>query len=245
MSTWNGTTEIFGFDQSPAILRKFTYPSLKNTQNLNFNQVLWSAKPYQQFVFIASDDFGQGFNVLNRNNFSVLDNREGIPNNQNIAVFAGDPITVITFGVNQSRKYTIDSAGKILSEEAISSHLLQANLQSTCAQGNEVFIADVVGSIFNRNGDRLGALSSNQNVFIQMIRLSPDETKAIFITNENGIQRLNIADLSNLPVVTLLHSYDLPSLNYADIIPENEIIHVIGTTFNSSQPLTYILLYPS
>ena len=244
MSTYNGTTDIFGFDQSPATLRKFSYPSLTNTQNLNFNQVLWAAKPYQQFVFIASEEFGQGFKVLRRTNFSEIDRRVGISNSQNIAVFPGDPITVITFGVNNSKKYTINGEGKVISEETISSHLLQANLQSTCAQGNELFIADAFGSIFNKNGDKIGALSSNQNTFIQMIRLSPDETKAIFIANENGIQRLQIADLTALPVVTMLESFDLPSLNYADIIPENEIIHVIGTSFNNNQPITHILLYP-
>lgn len=244
LSTWNGITDVFGFDQSSATLKKFTYPSLINTQNVNFNQILWAAKPYQEFVFIASDEFGKGFKVLRRSNLSKVDEKEGVMNSQNIAVFPGDPVTVITFGVTKSKKYTIDADGKILSEQDVSGRLFQPGLQATCAQGHELFIADALGSIFNRNGDKVGSLGNSQNSFIQLIRLSADETKAIFIANENGTQRLHIADLTTLPAVTLLKSFDLPTLNYADIIPENEIIHVVGASFNNSQPLTYILLYP-
>jgi hypothetical protein len=244
MSEWNGSTDVFGFDQSPPSLRKFNYPSLSNTHNIGFNQVLWAVKPYHEFVFIASEEFGQSFKVLRRNNLTDIDKRVGITNNQNIAVFPGDPLIVITFGVSSSKKYTINAAGKVLTEEDISTRLNQANLQNTCAQGNELFIADVFGSIFNRDGEKVGALSTNQNTFIQMIRLSPDEKKAIFLANENGIQRLQIADLSNLSSITLLKSFDLPSLNYADIIPEEEIIYVVGSTFNSSQSQTYFLKYP-
>lgn len=244
MSVWNGTTDVFGFDQSPASLRKFNYPSLTNTHNIGFSQVLWAVKPYHEFVFVATEEFGQSFKVLGRNNLTLIDQKIGISNNQNIAVFPGDSLVVITFGVSSSKRYTINAAGKVIIEEDLSTRLSQANLQNTCAQGTELFIADVFGSIFNRNGEKLGALSTSQNVFIQMIRLSPDEKKAIFLSNENGMQRLQIADLSNLPIVTLLQSFDLPSLNYADVIPEEEIIYVVGTSFNSSQAQTYFLKYP-
>ena len=244
ISVWNESTHVFGFDQSPPALSKFTYPTLTLTQFINFNQVIWAAKPFNQFVFVVTEEFGRGFQVLSRNNMSVLDKRVGLTNNQNIAVFPGDTISVITFGVSGSKKYTINATGKVITEEDISAKLSQANLQSTCAQGNELFIADAFGSIFNRNGEKLGALSTNLNTFIQLIRLSPDETKAIFIANENGIQRLVIADLSTLPAITFLKSFDLPSLNYADIIPEDEIIYVVGTTFNNSQAQTYFLKYP-
>ena len=244
MSQWNDVTNVLGFDQSPATLRKFNYPSLLNTGNVIFNQVLWAARSYHQFVFVATEEFGKGFQVLNKNNFSVIASAVGLSNNQNIAVFPGDTITVITFGVNGSKKYGIDAMGKIVSQQDLSVSLLQANLQSTCAQGSELFIADATGSIFNHAGERMGSLSFSVNSFIQIIRLSPDEKKAIFIVNENGIQRLQIADLSNLPAVTLLKSYDLPALNYADIIPEEDIIYVAGALFNSNQNQTFILKFP-
>ena len=50
---------------------------------------------------------------------------------------------------------------------------------------------------------------------------------------------MEIADISQLPVVTLLTTYDLPALTYADVIPEDQIIYLIGTSFNSSQAQTY------
>jgi hypothetical protein len=245
MSSWENTINVFGFDQSPAWLRKYNYPSLTSTHFKEFSQILWAANVHNQFVFTASDDFGKNFQVLSRNNLSVLDSRSGMTGNQNVAVFPGDPLTVITLGELGSKKYTIDNTGKITQEETLTLTLGQPDIQSTCAEGSDYFIGGRLGTIINRNGERVGVLNTLINSFIFINRLSPDETKAVYLIsdNNNGF-RLEIADISNLPAVTRLESYEVPSLNFSDLLVENDIIYLVGALFNSSQPETFILKYP-
>ena len=244
MSTWTDVTNVFGFDQSPAWLRKYNFPALTASNSKNFNQILWAANVHNQFVFVATDDFGNNFQVLNSSNLSFLHSIQGMSGNQNIAVFPGDPLAVITIGSSVSKKYSIDTDGKILTSADVPARILQPDLQSTCAEGTDLFICGREGTIINRNGVNVGTLNTDINASILLNRLSIDEKKAIYIITDNGVMRLEIADISQLPLVTLLTTYDLPALSYADLIPEEQIIYVIGTSFISSQAQTTILRYP-
>ncbi|HSF89495.1 MAG TPA: hypothetical protein VLA46_08770 [Saprospiraceae bacterium] len=244
MSTWAGVTNVFGFNQSPAWLRKYNFPALTSSNSKNFNQILWAANVHNEFVFVVTDDFNNNFQVLNRSNLSFLHGIQTLSGNQNIAVFPGEPLAVMTIGLSGSKKYSIDTDGKILASVDVPARILQPDLQSTCAEGTELFICGREGTIINKNGENAGTLNTDINSSILLNRLSPDEKKAIYVINDNGTMRLEIADISQLPVVTLLTSYDLPALNYADVIPEDQIIYLIGTSFNSSQAQTTILRYP-
>ena len=245
MSSWAGVTNTFGFDQSPAWLRKYNFPALTASNSKNFNQVLWAANVHNQFVFVATDDaFSNNFQVLSRNNLSLIHGAQTMTGNQNIAVFPGDPLTVMTIGSTETKKYSIDANGMISASVDVPARILQPDLQSTCAEGTDLFICGREGTIINRNGVNVGTLNTDINASILLNRLSIDEKKAIYVINDNGTMRLEIADISQLPVVTLLTTYDLPALTYADVIPEDEIIYLIGTSFNSSQPQTTILRYP-
>ncbi len=245
MSSWAGVTNTFGFDQSPAWLRKYNFPALTASNSKNFNQVLWAANVHNQFVFVATDDaFSNNFQVLSRNNLSLIHGAQTMTGNQNIVVFPGDPLTVMTIGSTETKKYSIDANGMISASVDVPARILQPDLQSTCAEGTDLFICGREGTIINRNGVNVGTLNTDINASILLNRLSIDEKKAIYVINDNGTMRLEIADISQLPVVTLLTTYDLPALTYADVIPEDEIIYLIGTSFNSSQPQTTILRYP-
>lgn len=245
MSSWAGVTNTFGFDQSPAWLRKYNFPALTASNSKNFNQVLWAANVHNQFVFVATDDaFSNNFQVLSRNNLSLIHGAQTMTGNQNIAVFPGDPLTVMTIGSTETKKYSIDANGMISASVDVPARILQPDLQSACAEGTDLFICGREGTIINRNGVNVGTLNTDINASILLNRLSIDEKKAIYVINDNGTMRLEIADISQLPVVTLLTTYDLPALTYADVIPEDEIIYLIGTSFNSSQPQTTILRYP-
>ncbi len=244
MTSWDNVTNVHGFDQSPAWLRKYNFPALTASNSKNFNQILWAANVHNQFVFVLSDDFTNNFQVLNRNNLAFVDGRQATTGNQNIAVFEGDPLTVITMGPSEARKYAINAQGKVLSSAAVTARIFQPDLQSTCAEGIDLFICGPEGTIINRDGLNVGTLNTDINASILLNRLSIDEKKAIYVINDNGIMRLEIADITQLPVVTLLTTYDLPALIYADVIPEDEIIYLIGTFFNSSQAQTTILRYP-
>jgi hypothetical protein len=74
--------------------------------------------------------------------------------------------------------------------------------------------------------------------------LTTDENEAVYIISDNGLLRVEVADLSALPLVTVIQSYDIPALTYADLIAEDDIIYLVGTNFNNSQPQTFILKYP-
>jgi len=244
MSTWNNVTNVFGSDQSPSWLRKYNFPSLTGSNTKQFNNVLWSANVHNQFVFVAIDDFNKGFQVLSRNNLITLDFKEGSFDNQNIAVFPGDTMTVLTLGANESKKYLVNNEGDIVSEQFIPARIFQLDRQHNCADGSTLFIGGTNGNIINPAGENVATLITNVNSFIQLPRFSADETKVVYLVTANNEIRLEVADLSNLPSITLLQSFVVPTLNYADIIPDGDIIYVLGTNFNSSIPLTFILKYP-
>lgn len=244
MSTSGDVTNVYGFDQSPALLRKYNYPALTTSSSKNFNQILWAANVHDKFVFVATEEFNNNFQVLNRTNLSFLHGLSAMTGNQNIAVFPGDPLTVITIGPSEAKKYSIDTDGKILTSVNVPARILQPDLQSTCAEGIDLFICGREGTIINKNGEQTGTLNTDINSSILINRLSADEKKAVYVINDNGAMRLEIADITQLPVVTLLNAFDLPALTFADVIPDDGIIYLIGTSFNSSQPQTTILRYP-
>lgn len=245
LSTWNIVTNVFGYDQSPGLLRKYDYPSLTNTLNKNFSPILWSVNVHNQFVFVFTEESGKNFQVLNRSNLSMIDSRTGAgPSGvQNIAVFPGDSLTVLTLGISHSKKYTIDGNGKVAKEEDIPATISQPDLQSICAEGSEIFIAGRQGSIITRDGINAGVLSPGVNTFIMLTRLSPDEKTAVYVLNENGIQTLVFADLSNLSAIIHYKEFDIPALTVADMVVEEDIVYLIGATF-LSQAQTHILKYP-
>jgi hypothetical protein len=80
--------------------------------------------------------------------------------------------------------------------------------------------------------------------FVSFNRFSPDRTKLVSIINNNASTRLEINDVSKLPQVTNITSYEVPPANYSDVIVEEDIIYVIGVTFSSGQAQTFILKYP-
>lgn len=244
MSTSADVTNVYGFEQSPAFLQKYNFPALTASNSKNFNQILWAANVHDKFVFVATEEFNKNFQVLNRTNLTFLHGLQAMTGNQNIAVFPGDPLTVITIGPSEAKKYSIDTDGKILTSVNVPARILQPDLQSTCAEGIDLFICGREGTIINKNGEHTGTLNTDINSSILINRLSADEMKAIYVINGNGTMRLEIADITQLPVVTLLKTFDLPALNFADVIPEDGIIYLIGTSFNSSQAQTTILRYP-
>ena len=244
MYQWNNSSSVLAFNQSAAWLGVYNFPSMSTIQKRSFVNVIWTAREFKQFVLMSTQQTGGEFQVLNKNTLFPLDVRPGTQSSQNMAVFEGDPTVVLTLGQTGSKKYTISDNGFILSEQSISGRIGQPDLQHTCAQGNELFIGGNSGDIINRSGENVGSLSSGNNTFVLLVRLSADESKAIYILSKDGLLFLEIADLSALPDITVERTIELPQLTYADLIPDDDIIHVIGTTFNSNFPETFILKYP-
>ncbi len=244
VSTFEGITNVFAYDQSPPRMKKYRFPELTVLTYRDFSSVLFAVEIYKQFIFIAVDESFKSFQVLNRNNLNIIDTKPGITGNRNIAVFEGNPLVVLEIGETAINVYNIDQAGKISLVEQKPSGVSQMNTQNTIANSEEYFIGGRLGIIVNRNAEIIGNITNGINAFISMNRFSPDKSKVVSIINDNIRTRLEINDISGLPAISTIASYDIPPANYADVIVEDHIIYVIGVTFATGQAQTFILKYP-
>ncbi|MGB3080245.1 MAG: hypothetical protein WBB31_14260 [Saprospiraceae bacterium] len=244
VSTFEGTTNVFAYDLSPARMRKYKFPELSPLTYKDFGTLLYAIKPYKQFVFTSADDFSKTFQVLNRSNFNTVDSRSGMTGNRNIALFEGDPLIVIEIGENSMMRYTINTSGNIIQEDLLNTGVSQISTENTTANSDEYFICGRAGSIVNRNGEIIESIVKGVNSVSMINRFSPDKSKVVSIVNSNVKTSLEINDISALPVITNIQSFDLPQATYADVIVEDHIIYVMGVTFASGQSQTFILKYP-
>ncbi len=242
--TYEGTTNIFAYDQSPPRMRKYRYSDLTALTFKDFPNVLFALKVYKQFIFLSTDDQSKSFQVLNAGNLNMVDSRTSTTGNRNLAIFEGDPLTVLEVSENTIRKYKIDATGHIVSSDLILDGITQLSTQNTTATSDTYFVAGRFGTMINRDGEKVGSLSSGVNSFIQLNRFSPDDQKVISIINDNATVLLKVNDITHLPLVTTLASYEIPSASYSDMIVDDHIIYVVGVTFATSQPQTFILKYP-
>ncbi|MGB4847512.1 MAG: hypothetical protein WBP41_06305 [Saprospiraceae bacterium] len=244
VSTFEGTTNVFAYDQSPARMRKYKFPELSSLTYKDFGSVLYAARPHKQFIFASVDDFGKTFQVLNRSNFNMISSQSGMTGNRNIAIFEGDPLIVIEIGETSMMKYSINQTGNIIQSDPLSTGVSQISTENTTANSDEYFICGRAGSIVNRNGEIVESIVKGINSVSLINRFSPDKSKVVSIVNTNVQTTLTINDISALPVITNIQSFDLPQATYADVIVEDHIIYVIGVTFASGQSQTFILKYP-
>ena len=248
MSGWAGTTNVFAYDQSPGTLRKYRFPELTSNMLKNFGGVLFAANVYEQFIFVAVEESGKAFQVVNRTNLTVIDTKQGSLGNRNISVFpgnhTGDPLIVLEISDNTINRYSIDAAGKATFLGSRSPGVNQLSTQNSTAKGTGLFIAGRAGNILNRDGDILGALAGGINAFVLIARFSEDEKKAVYIFSDNINISLQVADISNPGNVGSLVSYNIPSANYADLLVDDNIIYIVGVSFATGQAQTFVLKFP-
>ena len=237
-------TVVYGSEQSPPWLRRYTLPSLSATHSKAYSDILWAANAHGNFVFIGTAEFNKNFQVLRADNLNVITSRSGIFSNQMMAVFGEDPITVITLGTSESRKYTINSAGMIEHEEFLPPRIAQTDVQHNCGQGKEIFICGILGQIINANGDLVGQLNNDFNAAILLTRISPEDEYAAVVINTGGNQVLRIYDLSALPNISILQDFIVPSGNYGDIVFDQHTIRLIGGSFTPLDFQTVIFQFP-
>ncbi len=244
VSTFEGTTNVFAYDQSAARMRKYKFPELSSLTYRDFGSVLYAIMPHQQFIFSSVDDFGKTFQVLNRSNLNTVSSRSGMTGNRNIAVFEGDPLIVIEIGETSMMKYSIDQSGNIIQSDVLNAGVSQISSENTTANSDDYFICGRAGSIVNRNGEIIETIVKGLNSVSMFNRFSPDKSKVVSIINTNIKITLEINDVSNLPLITNIQSFDLPQATYSDMIVDDHIIYAIGVTFASGQSQTFILKYP-
>ncbi len=244
ISAWAGVTNVFAYDQSPGKLRKYRFPELTSNMYKDLNGVLFAVSVYNQFLFVAVEESGKAFQVLNRANLIITDSEEGMTGNRNIAVFPGDPVIALEISDNAIKRYSIDANGIITFLGTLSYGVSQLSTQNTTARGTDLFIAGRLGNLLDREGNILGALNSNINSSVIMARFSENAKKAIYIISDNVNFRLEVADITNPEHINSLVSYNIPSANYADLVIDDDVIYVVGVSFATGQAQTFVLKYP-
>ena len=244
ISSSGGTTHLFAYDQSPSRLRKYTYPGLTLTGSKDFGNILFFVKPFKEFLLVGSENGSGSLKVLSRSNLIELESEEGLTGNRNVAVFDGDPVIVLDINNTSIKRFSLAPNGQVTELETKSPGIFQPSNQNFSAQGSEIFIAGRIGNIIDKNGDHLGALESNINSFISMMRLSADEKKVAYIVSDNASIHIDVADISNLQDIETIASYNIPFANYADMFIAGDIIYVAGVSFDSGQAQTFVLKFP-
>ncbi|MEO6133107.1 MAG: hypothetical protein ABIQ02_14795, partial [Saprospiraceae bacterium] len=140
-------------------------------------------------------------------------------------------------------RYAIDTTGKITQSDQILSGVTQISTQNTTANSDTYFVGGRFGAVVTREAETIGFITKDMNDFIVMNRFSPDRTKLVSIIENNASTRLEINDVSKLPLITRITSYEIPTVSYSDVIVEEDIIYVMGVT-SSGQAQTFILKYP-
>ena len=244
VSTYEQVTNVFAYDQSPPRMMKYNFPELTALTFKQYDGVLFAVNTHKQFVFIAVEEVGKAFQVLSRNALNLIDSRPGTTGNRNIAVFEGNPLVVLEIGETSINKYNIDPTGKITQSEQILTGVNQMSTQNTIANSDLWYVGGRLGYFVNKDAEIISTVTNSINSFVSFNRFSPDRTKLVSINNNNASTRLEINDVSKLPQVTNITSYEVPPANYSDVIVEEDIIYVIGVTFSSGQAQTFILKYP-
>jgi len=244
LSTFQGTARLFSFDLSSPQIRRYTFPDFVLQNQKFLGQSLFGGLAWKDFVFLLYQNSTQGFQVLNATKLSTIDNQVGLAGNRNLAIFEGDPLIVMEIGDAGIIRYEINAAGKVVNSDSYITGAQQPNTQNTCDINDEYYVGGRFATIINKDADVITNLISGANSFTQLCRFSPDGSKVALITNNVNVVELQVFDISDLPATSKIQTYNLPNVTYADMFYKDNAINVIGVSFNSSSPQTFLLKFP-
>lgn len=244
MATQSGVTSAFALDQNQQRIRKYNLPGLSLATSETFFNGLIGGEASGPFLFIGSQNTGSSFQVLNNNTMAVLDSRPGFSGQRQYAVFPGDTMVVLEVWETGKRLYRIKGDGKIVSMNEFLDGVSQLSLQNTCDASATHFIGGRFSTIVDMNAITMTSLMDDINSLSIYSRFSEDGSKAIILGQDQQQFFLEIHDITGLPASTLLTRYNLPSANYAGVFLHEDVIHIVGIDFNSSNSKTFIIKIP-
>jgi|GEM_PF-1209053 len=244
LSTFQGIHRLYSFDLSTTEIRKYTFPEISFQIQRNLGETIMGGLAWKDFVFLATQSFSSGFRVLNATTLNTIDSQVGLTGNRNIAVFDGDPAIVLEISDGGIIRYKVNAQGKVLDSDQFTTGVNQTSTQNTCDFNSEYYIGGRLATIFNKDAEQVTSLESGVNAFCQLCRFSPDGTKAAVIVTNNNTTDLELYDITNLPAAVKIKTYSLPIATYADLFFRDNVISVIGVTFNSSSQ-TFFLKFPN
>ncbi len=244
LSTYQGTNRLFTFDLSTSQIRKYSFPELTLQNQINISQTIVGGVAHDNLVFLSLQSNFSGFQVLNAQTLSPLDSKTGLSGSRNLAVFPGDPQVVLEISDAAINRYEINSLGKVITTDQFITGVNQPSSQNTCDVNSNYYIGGRFATMVNKEAEVVTSLENGINAFVQLSRFSPDGTQAAVISNNNNAVNLELFDITNLPAAMLIKSYTLPNASFSDLFFRDEVINVIGVSFNSSSPQTFFLKFP-
>ena len=244
LSTFQGNARLFSFDLSSPQIRRYTFPDLVLLNQKFLSQSIFGGLAWKDFIFLLNQNGGFGFQVLNAETLNVIDNQNGLGGSRNIAVFERDPLSVLEIGDAGIIRYNINSLGKVVTSDQFITGAQQPGTQNTCDVNDEYYVGGRFATIINKDASVITNLASGLNSFTQLCRFSPDGSEVALIINNVNLVELQIFDISDLPATSKIQTYNLPVATYADMFYKDNAINVIGVSFNSSSPQTFLLKFP-
>lgn len=244
LSTYQGNARLFSYDLSSPQIRRYTFPDLVLQNQKFLSQSIFGGLAWKDFIFLITQSGAPGFQVLNAQTLNAIDSQNGLPGSRNIAVFEGDPLIVMEIGDAGIIRYEINAVGKVVNSDQFTIGAQQPNTQNTSDTNDEYFVGGRFATIVSKDAEVITSLASGANSFTQLCRFSPDDSKVALIANNNNVVELQIFDINDLPATSKVKFYNLPSATYADLFYKDNAIHVIGVSFNSSSPQTFLLKFP-
>lgn len=244
LSTYGGSTRLFTYDLSAAQIRKYSFPEIGLQNQRYLGENILGGQAYGDFIFIMTNTFGSGFQVLNAQSLATIDSKQSLQGNRNLAIFEGNPLRVLEIGELGIVRYDINALGKVIQTDQFSTGVNQPSTQNTSDFNDHYFIGGRFSTIVNEEAEVVTSLVSGANTFTQLCRFSPDGSKAAIIVNNVNVVELQVFDISNLPAASKLQTYNLPNATYADLYYRDHAIHTVGVSFNSSSPQTFLLKFP-
>jgi hypothetical protein len=246
LSTFQGTARLFNFDLSTPQVKKYSFPELVLLNQRNFTETVFGGVTSGNLVFVMLQALfsENGFLILNAQTLSTIDAKQGFPGNRNLAIFEGDTIIALEISDAAINRYKINSVGKVIDTDQLLSGVNQPSSQNTCDIHGDYYIGGRFATIVNKDADIITSLLSGVNEFAQLCRFSPDGTQAAVLLTDNNVVSLELYDITNLPATSKIKTYSLPNTTYADVYFRDDVIHIIGVSFNAGTSQTFFLQLP-
>ncbi|MDQ3016380.1 MAG: hypothetical protein M3R25_06660 [Bacteroidota bacterium] len=246
LSTYNGVRQVFISGSSQSTIKRYNLPGLTNVFSKSVSTGIESLISSGPFVYVCFTNLSNSFQILNRDNLTLVDSRLGFSFQfgRVLGVFPGDPTVVLEVSSSGTNRYEIDSDGKIINELLIPGLTIQADLQGSTAQGENIFICGLRGTIINKSAEVLNELNPSFGTNIINVKLSSDEKTAVALLSNSVTSTLEYYDLSDLNHITLRKKIELSQASFADLVIENDKVYLFGVTFDSGSSQTFILNFP-
>lgn len=239
----SGQPVVYAFDQNQGWVKKYNLPQLTLAAQKQLLNGLAGAEADGTFLYIGTQNIPSSFQVWDPS-LNVKDNRDGFIGFRQFASFPGDTTIVLEIWETGTRRYKINSMGKVLSYDDFLTGISQLSSQNTCDVNDQHYIGGRFSTIMDRNANIITSLNEDLNTFAFFSRFSEDNSKAIVLLQDQVDFMLEIHDISGLPATHLVQRYAMPAATYADVFINNNVIHLVGISFNSSNTQTFILKIP-